>query len=238
MKLFTIGNSFAVNSCKYLSEIFENGGVEYKLGRANLGGCSLETHWNNANGDAATYGDVFGGEKSLKVLLQSDQWDVVTIQQASHFSWLNGTFYPYADNLIDFIRKYAPQAEIRVHETWAYRADNERLNSEFRITQEQMFALLKDNYTRLAKKYGFKILPVGEAFRLVQLMCGDAIGETTRNPDGPSHANPYGEYIGGLLFYTALTGNSLDNITYIPEGITVEQSVIAKCAVRQALSMY
>ena len=238
MKLFTIGNSFAVNSCKFLPEIFENGGVDFRLGRANLGGCSLETHWNNASSDAPTYGDVFGGDKSLKDLLWSDKWDVVTIQQASHFSWLNGTFYPYADNLVEFIRKYAPQAEICVHETWAYRSDNERLNNEFKITQSQMFALLKENYLNLAIKYGFRILPVGEAFACVQKMTGDAIGETTRNPDGPSHANPYGEYIGGLLFYTALTGKSLDEIAFVPEGITEEQAIIAKCAVREALSMY
>ncbi len=47
MKILTIGNSFANNATMYLDQLvapYPN--IELILGKINLGGCSLEKHWN------------------------------------------------------------------------------------------------------------------------------------------------------------------------------------------------
>lgn len=239
MKVLTIGNSFAVNSCKYLAELFKSGGNELTLGCANLGGCTLERHWNNAKDDAPVYGaQWFNGERTLKDMLTSEAWDVVTLQQASHESWRIGSYYPYIDLLAEYVKKYAPQAEIMIHETWAYRTDNTRLCEEFKISQAQMFALLKENYIEIAAHLGARILPVGEALRIMQEETCDKIGELTRNPDGPSHANVLGEYIGGLVWYAVLTGQSIETLGYVPEGVAAEYVPAAKKSAQAAVSMY
>ena len=234
MKLLTIGNSFADNSTRYIKEIFADRGVDLYVSRANIGGCSLERHWNGAANKIPDYPN----GKTLDEMIEADEWDYVTIQQASHFSWMVGTYYPYADNLIAYIKEKAPTAEILIQETWAYRADNERLCNEYKISQSQMFNLLKENYTDLALKYGLRILPVGEAFRIMQLETGDKTGELTRNPDGPSHANALGEYIGGMVWYSVITGGSVDGIAYAPDGVNRDYVPTAKKAVKAAVAMY
>lgn len=58
---------------------------------------------------------------NIPEMLSAAKWDIVTIQQASHFSWDVKTFRPFADALIDnYIRRLAPQAKVVVQETWSY----------------------------------------------------------------------------------------------------------------------
>lgn len=238
MKLLTIGNSFSVNTCRYITEICQNGSVELTLGRANIGGCPLERHWYNAMNDVPTYGDEYGGSYTLREMLESEKWDYVTLQQQSLNASKIGTFYPYIDILADFVKKYAPSAEIVMHQTWAYRVDNEQLRKDLRISQAQMFMLIKQNYDEVAAKLGTRILPVGEALRIMQEETGDTVGRLTRKPDGPSHANELGEYIGGLVWYAVLTGGDVDAISYVPEEVDASYVEAAKKSVKAAVAMY
>ena len=239
MKILTIGNSFAVNSCHYLPEICAEGKIPLTLGRANIGG-----HWSNAENDVRQYGNVYDGDKTLREMLEAEDWDYVTMQQASHDSWRIGTYHPYFENLRDYVHKFAPTADIVIHETWAYRTDNERLRNEFMISQSQMFGLLKENYLEIAGMAENRdgksamILPVGEAFRIMQELTGDKTGELTRNPDGPSHANALGEFIGGLIWYALLGGGDYQSIKFVPEGVDAKYIPLAKEAVKSALAMY
>ena len=244
MKILTIGNSFAVNSCHYLPEICAEGNIPLTLGRANIGGCPLASHLSNAVQDIRRYGNIYDGDKTLREMLESEDWDYVTMQQASHDSWRIGTYHPYFENLRDYVHKFAPTADIVIHETWAYRTDNERLRNEFMISQSQMFELLKENYLEIAgmaENRGGKaamILPVGEAFRIMQELTGDKTGELTRNPDGPSHANALGELIGGLIWYALLGGGDYRSVSFVPEGVDAKYVPLAKEAVGSAIALY
>lgn len=244
MKILTIGNSFAVNSCHYLPEICAEGKIPLTLGRANIGGCPLARHWSNAENDVRQYGNVYDGDKTLREMLEAEDWDYVTMQQASHDSWRIGTYHPYFENLRDYVHKFAPTADIVIHETWAYRTDNERLRNEFMISQSQMFELLKENYLEIAGMAENRdgksamILPVGEAFRIMQELTGDKTGELTRNPDGPSHANALGELIGGLIWYALLGGGDYRSVSFVPEGVDAKYVPLAKEAVGTAIAMY
>ena len=239
MKLLTIGNSFSQNSTKYLPMICEEAGVPLTIGRCVIGGCSLERHWNNARDDAPAYNaGGYGEGVTMKQMLEADEWDVVTMQQASHFSWRNLTFYPYFDNLVEYVHTYAPKAEIVIQQTWAYRTDNDRLNKEYFITQENMFQLLKQNYDEAAGKIGARILPVGEAYRLFQLMTGDTVGELTRRPDGPSHANELGELIGAMIWANILCGIDVDSMNFKPEEVDEKYMPLAKAAAKAAIAQY
>lgn len=244
MKILTIGNSFAVNSCHYLPEICAEGKIPLTLGRANIGGCPLASHLSNAVQDIRRYGNIYDGDRTLREMLESEDWDYVTMQQASHDSWRIGTYHPYFERLRDFVHENAPGAEIVIHETWAYRADNERLRNEFMISQRQMFELLKENYLEIAGMAENRdgksamILPVGEAFRIMQELTGDKTGELTRNPDGPSHANALGELIGGLIWYALLGGGDYRSVSFVPEGVDAKYVPLAKEAVGSAIAMY
>ena len=68
MKLLTIGNSFADNSTRYIKEIFADRGVDLYVSRANIGGCSLERHWNGAANKIPDYPN----GKTLDEMIEAD----------------------------------------------------------------------------------------------------------------------------------------------------------------------
>lgn len=238
MKLLAIGNSFAVNSLTYLRQIFENAGMELTLGYVSIGGCPLSLHWYNAENDVARYGLEYEGSFTMREMLTSENWDVVTLQQVSHESWKIGTYHPYIENLVDYVKQYAPQAKILLQQTWAYRSDNERLVKEYQISQSQMFSLIRENYNSVSASLGLPIMPVGEAFVIHQELTADTVGSLTRHSDAPSHANRLGQYIGGLVWYGVLTGKDPTSITFLPERVSEEQAITAKKAVIEAIARY
>lgn len=177
VKLLTIGNSFASNALSSLPEFAQAGGKDLVVFPANLGGASLKKHVSYVqifetdpeSADGRPYKNRAHprtGKKqdfSLREALESEAWDFVTIQQLSNDSHRFETYEPSAGTLIAYIRKYAPQAEILVHQTWAYREDYPRYGKDG-LTPERMHEGLVDAYDRLAKKYGLRLIRSGQAF--------------------------------------------------------------------------
>ncbi len=173
IKLLTIGNSFAENALAYLEALAaSSGAVRFEIGRANLGGCSLEKHWNLARytsrqPDYRTYrimsmpdGTTLDG--SLQVALAAAPWDYVTLQQFSWTSWRRETFQPHLGQLHQLVRQQAPQAAILLHQTWAYRSDSPFFPQNG-LTQELMFERIRTTCAHYAAELGCGVLPSGEA---------------------------------------------------------------------------
>ena len=175
VSVLTIGNSFANNALTYLPELADEAGHTLIVGRANLGGCSLERHWKHAAAFEADSkskaGSPYGnGKQSLSDLLKSRKWDFITIQQVSFKSHDIATYYPYARELVKYIRERAPESKILVHQTWAYRVDDPRFSpsdkEEGPTTQKEMYEQVRSAYHALAKEFDLKILPSGDAMYL------------------------------------------------------------------------
>jgi len=175
ISVLTIGNSFANNALTYLPDLADEAGHTLVVGRANLGGCSLERHWKHAaafeldpkSKEGSPYG---GGKDSLSDLLKSRKWDFITIQQASFKSHDSATYYPYSRELVKYIRERAPESKILVHQTWAYRVDDPRFSpsdkEEGPATQKEMYEQVRHAYHALAKESHLEILPSGDAMYL------------------------------------------------------------------------
>jgi hypothetical protein len=179
LKLLTIGNSFSNDATAFLPDMAKAGGNTLLVGKAAIGGCSLERHARHLRqaeagdptGRAYNTTDPVTGEKrwmTLPELLSAQPWDVVTLQQWSRLSFKPETFQPYADELIVAIRRYAPTAEIVVHETWAYRDDHAFFQQSDGFTPAKMYAGLSAGYRSFAADKGFRLLPVGDAFDLAR----------------------------------------------------------------------
>ena len=100
---------------------------------------------------------------SLRQALEAEKWDYVTIQQLSNNSYKFETFEPFAGDIVAYVRKYAPTAEIVIHQTWAYREDCPLYKDGF--DQQKMFDGLVDAYNQLAQKYSLRVVPVGAAMQ-------------------------------------------------------------------------
>ncbi|KAB7727254.1 DUF4886 domain-containing protein [Rudanella paleaurantiibacter] len=171
LRLFMIGNSFSQNASRYLPQLSKEGGHPLIIGRAEIGGSSLQRHWSHVEAaerdPADPNGKPYGG-KSLKMLLSDGVWDVVTIQQASILSGDPATYRPYAQKLYDYVRKLQPNATVVIHQTWAYRSDS---NDFSRIAEgdsadnaAQMWQKSRAAYHAIANELGLPIIPNGDAF--------------------------------------------------------------------------
>ncbi len=179
IRLLTIGNSFAEDSTAFLPAMAKSAGNEVILFRANPGGCTFERHANAMRAFEANPEDPKGrlyasrwtparpeapAKYSLQEALAAEKWDYVTIQQVSNLSFKYDTFEPYAGEIIACVRKYAPTAEILIHQTWAYRQDYPGF-ADGKFNQQKMFDGLVSAYAQLSGKYKLRIIPVGTAMQ-------------------------------------------------------------------------
>ncbi len=171
LKILTIGNSFTDSLTYYFQPVTESAGCSLVFDRANFGGCELARHWSYVDAEIKNpLCRIYQGGKRLCDILAQTKWDIVTIQQASHASWCWETFQPYADNLIEYIHTHAPQAEVIIQQTWAYRADHPQFlpGSQWGISQTEMYEKLTTNYRHLGSDRQLRIIPSGYAVELTR----------------------------------------------------------------------
>lgn len=172
VRLLTIGNSFSRNATRYLDDLANAGGHTLVHQPIVVGGASLQLHAEKAQKherDAKDPNGLYANGRSLKQELAAERWDFVTIQQASIKSHDLSTYRPYAGQLCDYIQKHAPQAQLLVHQTWAYRCDDPRFGVKSPqpgepATQEAMHQALTNAYRTIAGELGAGLIPVGDAF--------------------------------------------------------------------------
>ena len=241
LKVLMIGNSFSICNLWQMPQVAESMGKKLDLASLFIGGCSLERHWSNVEAAAtnATFKPyrfdriaegkrvVEKGAANIPDALALDKWDVVTLQQASHFSWNPATYHPWGDNLVAKIRELAPQAKIVVQETWSYPPWDKRLG-KFGFDQAEMYARLHDAYAAFAKKHGLDVIPVGKAAEFVP----DRNSLFTK-PD--FHFNNTGVYLQGLVWTAKLFGVDVRKCDYRPSWLDAARADELKAAAMGAV---
>ena len=245
LKVLTIGNSFSEQMVSAMPPIAKDMGLELDICSLYIGGCSFERHWKNVcdptnrpySVTRNTLGtSVKGFKGNIPEMLKADKWDVVTIQQASHFSWKPETYHPYADDLVKTIRELAPQAKIVVHETWSYSPWDRRF-AKWKIDQNEMYEKLHAAYGDFAKQYGFEVIPTGTAVQLWRKelpvkytensfggdTCGKGEFEQKDGKWSPKgdvcHMNDRGNHLQALVWTAKLFGADVTTCKYEPEGV-------------------
>ena len=246
VKILTIGNSFADNALKFRPDLAKAGGKQLVVFSANLGGHSLQQHASYLQAFEADPNDPKGhaykrradprtGEKkdfSLREALESQDWDFVTIQQASAQSFKPETFQPYANTLISYIRKYAPHAEILIFQTWAYPDDFFSKFDQPNLDQKTMFDGIRAAYQKLADETGLRIVPVGQAFQAVRALPAPP----SLNTAGDKHANTAGCYLAGATFYEVISGGNVESNTFVPKKLSAKEAGTLRHAAHEAVT--
>ncbi|MBE6560311.1 MAG: DUF4886 domain-containing protein [Ruminococcaceae bacterium] len=223
IKILAIGNSFSVDAMQYLWNILKDGGVEkITLGNLYIGGCSLEKHANNiASGAGAyTYYKNISGSwtttsnTAVLTALKQEDWDIVTVQQASNYSGMAST-YSYLSSILSFVEKNEPNAEIYWHMTWAYQQDS--THSGFKnYSNDQMTmynSILKAVETEVKTKESIcGVIPSGTA---IQNLRTSYIGDTVTR-DGYHLSYDFGRYTAALTWFAYFTGKSPDSVDWMP----------------------
>jgi len=184
VRILAIGNSFSLSLCKFFPAAAAAAGAPVEFCSLYIGGCSLARHADNIrkaeeDPDFAPYGVTwFHADRpaapvkfnaNIPQMLATQAWDVVTIQQASPASWRPETYRPAADEVVAEIRRLAPQADIVVHQTWAYNAADARFRpgeKTWGFDQGEMARRVEDAYRKFADDFGLRTIPVGAAVRM------------------------------------------------------------------------
>ena len=242
MKILAIGNSFSQDATRYLYEIAKSDGYELVTVNLYIGGCELEQHYRNMIGDQKAYSMEFNGQTtgffvSIKEALLSQDWDYVTLQQASHKSTDYNAYIPYICEIVKYVKKCVPKAKIAIHQTWAYETGSQRIREMIGVEYyDEMFEKLEEAYNKAADVIKADIIiPSGALFKNILESGVDKIHRDT------FHASfGLGRYALGLLWYATLTERNIKDVSFndFDEYISKEEVNIAKECVSKINSIY
>lgn len=233
LKILCIGNSFSVDSMEYLYGILQDLGIEQiKLGNLAIGGCTVNTHLSNAKKDnpdylyyentSGTWSVTEGNVLSEKV--KSENWDFISLQQASHDSGLPNT-YRKLHEYLERLTEMAPDAHLVWNMTWAYQQDSTHgAFPKYDSDQMTMYQKIVETVQTqvLTKPEICQVIPCGTA---IQNARAGWLGDTLTR-DG-YHLSNTGRYVAALTFAQTLTGKSVENVTYAPAGMSAAERALA-----------
>lgn len=230
MKILAIGNSFSTDATHYLYGIARADKVKLKVVNLYIGGCSLYRHYRNMLSEGKAYlyeldGISSGLFVSLKEALLSDEWDIVTFQQASHYSPDAATYEPYLSRLADYVRELAPAAKFYIHQTWPYEPGCARLALAKMQSSEEMLTNLTENYQAAAERIGASgIIPCGDAMYRYHAAVKDSGRSAYRDT---FHADlGAGRYLIGLVWYKVLCGGEPEGNAFRDFDVMVAEEAV------------
>jgi len=239
INVLSIGNSFSQDAQKYLHDLARSEGVVLETINLYIAGCSLERHYRNMMGNKRYALEVNGHSgtgflASIEEALLAREWDVITLQQASRYSYEGQTYFPYINELANYVRKFCPKAKLYIHQTWGYESGSELIQKHGFQTYDEMFGKIRLCYEEAAERIGADgIIPCGLAF-----LYAGKLGIKKVHRD-MYHANlGVGRFILALVWYGYITGNEIGNIGYsdFAEPVSEEEYKIALEAAAKALN--
>lgn len=244
IKILAIGNSFSVDAVEsYLDDIAAADGVDVVIGNMNIGGCSLETHWKNANENLAAYSykKIVGGKetttlnKDLASAIKEENWDYITFQQVSHKAGIYDSYFPYLINLKQFVQDNAtnPKVKFAFQQTWAYAANSTHSGfANYNKDQIVMYNAVAQTVRKACLKAGIGIIiPTGTA---IQNARSSSVGDHFCR-DGFHLSLGLGRYTAACVWYEKLLKQKVRGNSFIPKGVTKEQANIAQHAAHFAV---
>ncbi len=239
LKILTVGNSFGVDTAEHLANVACSLGFEnVRICVLYIGGCSLNKHYENAVNELPRYiYYVNEGEgwsktegKRISEAVREDDWDFISIQHGTK----DGSRYTLPESyeklepLIAYIKNFAPaKAKIVFNMAWVMASDGS--HPEIRYyggDQLLMYSKLTEvTSTVVEGTKGLDIVsPTGTA---VQNARAYGLPDSRLMRDGFHMSYELGRYLASLTFIKALTGVDIDNIAWMPDGVTDEERKIA-----------
>ena len=219
ISVLMIGNSFSVDAAHFTHQLSLGGDVEIELGVLYVGGCSLEMHMNFIKEGSTPYEWFVNGESTgryiaLKDALLMKKWDYITLQQVSVYSGLLDSFYPYINQLIDYVREYQKESILVLHKTWPYETGFDNTNfAYYNYSRKTMYTCINNAYSSVSEDLGIDtIIRSGDIIETAIEKYGEHF-----HKDG-FHLNEEGRYLAALGFVHTFNGNKKIRDLYVPDG--------------------
>ena len=244
VRILAIGNSFSQDAVEqYLHELAEAEGISTIIGNMFIGGCSLERHVKNARDNAPAYAyrkiGTDGkkrekGKMSLETVLADEDWDYVSLQQASPFSGMYETYEASLPELIEYVKARLPKkTKLMLHQTWAYASTSKHSGfKNYNCNQLIMYQAIADAVKKAAKANKIKIvIPSGTAIQNARTsFIGDHL-----NRDGYHLDVKIGRYTAACTWFERIFKHNVVGNPYAPEGLDEARKAVAQKAAHAAV---
>ena len=244
VRILAIGNSFSQDAVEqYLHELAEAEGISTIIGNMFIGGCSLERHVKNARDNSPAYAyrkiGTDGkkrekGKMSLEMVLADEDWDYVSLQQASPFSGMYETYEASLPELIEYVKARLPKkTKLMLHQTWAYASTSRHSGfKNYNCNQLTMYQAIADAVKKAAKANKIKIvIPSGTAIQNARTsFIGDHL-----NRDGYHLDVKIGRYTAACTWFERIFKHNVVGNPYTPEGLDEARKAVAQKAAHAAV---
>ncbi len=246
IKLLMIGNSFSEDTSHYACQIAAKMGLSLEICNMYIGGCSLETHLEKAKSQEKAYDmqickngvwqSNLGRALNKGILLEN--WDVITLQQASAFSGIPTSYDGCLEELLAYVKSKARNTDAHYywHMTWPYSIGSEHSDfPKYGCDQERMYqAIVRCVQTKIIGKGFEKIIPAGTAIQNARLIFPDE----KLSRDKIHLSFDLGRFIAGITLVETLFGNDGRPFSLgCPTGES-EEKLAKECAHNAVLSPF
>lgn len=246
LKILFVGNSFSVDTAQHLPQVAQSLGVKnVHVGVLYIGGCSTRRHYTNIlnNVKGYDYYESFGNgewtctnETSSNDAIISDDWDYIALQHGTIDGSRNTDiqYYDVFEPLVAEIRAIAPEKSkivFNMHwvgESWHTHPEIVSFNGD----TAKMYEIITDIVSNhLVNTKGLDLVtPVGTAIQNARTSRIESL-----NRDGYHLSLGIGRFIASLAFFASLTGVSVDNVEWTPDGVSEYEKSVAVESVNNAL---
>ena len=242
--LLMIGNSFSDDTVQWVNEICDALDIEVNIANLYIGGCDLNTHYRNLTNDKSSYEYrkynketkkwVTKSSTSISQALMDEEYDIVSLQQASGSSGISST-YENLSHIIDELQFLNEDLKFIFNMTWAYQQNSTHSDfGKYNKSQLNMYESIINAVQEEVEtnEYIDLIIPNGTS---IQNARTSFIGDNLTR-DGYHLSYDFGRYIAGLTLVSKLTGTVINDISYAPVGVNENYKRVALEAVKNAIN--
>ena len=246
LKILFLGNSYAERTTRLLPQLASNVGYEIIIGVSYIGGASLDTYYNQlTNNGTGTYKKYKNGswttvENTMMEKLLDEDWDYISLQQASSNAPLYSTYSHFEDDA-NLVFEKSPTIEYLqgwlMPWAWADAYLEDHTPSGGATTNATMFSQLASATEDLVDDYGSKIdilCPVGTAVENLTTIYTQQEVYYDNGGDG-THAGLLGYFAGTCVLFEQIvshfTGKHLSDVTHTTalENADITSTMLTNC---------
>lgn len=216
-KVLTIGNSFSENVSAYATEIAAAQGYDLLFGYLKYPSSTIEQHIRNAERNSQVYKFEYTGSMgrvtvkdgvssfaSIKDALTFTDWDIIVLQEGSTSS-VDFNNYLNIGKLVEYVRSFAPDAEIMLHETWSWGIWGDLDDADTANDHEKCYGIIA-NYILASEILceGATVIHSGMAIESARHYYNDHYKFNETDNGNYQHLNELGKYIAGATYVATI----------------------------------